>query len=182
LRMETGHIRLSWIAGVFALAIGDPLTLDARDLHWFRQDVSAHLKKPEPRAPPPVQSRANLEAFISARYPQLTRRKVGGTPVFRVWFDSHGYVARAKLDILSGTPDEIIGSTDLFESVVRPWLATAILGRGHCCNACQHYCRPVRRLGLARTRPRSGQALFPESARDDARVFSTQGLANGLRK
>jgi hypothetical protein len=117
--METGHIRLSWIAGLFALAIGDPLTLDARDLHSFRQDVSAHLKKPEPRALPPVKSRANFEAFVSARYPPLTRRKVAGTPVFRVWFDPHGCVARAKLDIVSGTPDEIIGSTNLFESVVR---------------------------------------------------------------
>jgi hypothetical protein len=108
------------MAGLFALAIGDQLTLDARDLHSFRQDVSAHLKKPEPRALPPVKSRANFEAFIRARYPQLTRRKVAGTPVFRVWFDPHGCVARAKLDMVSGTPDEILGSTNLFESAVRP--------------------------------------------------------------
>jgi hypothetical protein len=113
----TGRFRRSWVVAVFALAIGDPLSLDARESCSLRQDVSADVKT-EPRALPPVQSRANFEAFISARYPQLTRRKVGGTPVFRVWFDSHGCVARAKLDIVSGTPDDILGSTNLSKSLV----------------------------------------------------------------
>jgi hypothetical protein len=118
--METGYIRLSCVVGVFALAIGDPLSLDARDLHSFRQDVAADLNKPEPQALPPVRSRANFEAFIRACYSELTRQKAAGTPVFRVLFDPRGCVARAKLDIVSGIPDDIIGSTKLLESVLGP--------------------------------------------------------------
>jgi hypothetical protein len=118
-RMETGHIRLSWVVGMFAFAVGDPLSLDARDLHSPRQGVCVDLNKPEPRALPPVRSRANFEAFIRAGYPQLTRQKVAGTPVFRVLFDPHGCVARARLDIFRGTADDIMGSADPFESVAR---------------------------------------------------------------
>jgi hypothetical protein len=117
--METGHVRLSWVVGVFAFAVGDPLSLDARDLQSFREGISVDLNKPEPQALPPVRSRANFEAFITARYPQITRQKIAGTAVFRVLFDPHGCVARAKLHIFRETPDDIMGSADPFDSVAR---------------------------------------------------------------
>ena len=131
------------------MVIGDPLTLDAGELHSFRQDVSADLKEPERQALAQVKSRANFEAFIWAYHPQMTRRKVAGTPVFRVWFDVHGCVARAKLDIVPAAPDGIIGSTNLFDSVVRPGWQPQYSGVGTVVTPANTIssCLPVRRHG-----------------------------------
>jgi hypothetical protein len=96
------RVHVSSFIGSLALAIALPL--EGRDLQ------SSELIKAEPQALPPVVSRANFETFINVRYPHLILQKLSGTPVFRVLFDPNGIISRAKLVIVSGSPEAIAGS------------------------------------------------------------------------
>ena len=112
--MMTGPVKYRKVLIGLSLAVATSLVLVATGLSApAAVESSTALRKPPPgySGAPPEQ----FVALIKDRYPTLSNRTAGGTPVLMVLFNHDGTVARTETDTFQGTPRDFNASKALAE-------------------------------------------------------------------